>query len=164
MNFDPDLLQQPLLSSQIIPELADDDLTIKKFIKTEVKVAKPASLPKPDAHKVILNVNSNPKTIQIKGTAMESSATMQKVQFVKRIPNHLVQITDPKSMVKSNTIINDNVLTSTPIVINKVNGNISGKYHCYSTRQMCTRNTEIQYLMIILLSVLFFKAFEKWFK
>lgn len=143
MNFDPDLLQQPLLSSQIIPELADDDLTIKKFIKTEVKATKPASVPKPDAHKITSNGNSNPKTIQIKSTAMESSATMQKVQFVKRIPNNLVQISDPKAMVKSNTIINDNVVTSTPIVINKVNGNISGKYHGYLTQQHVTRKFSI---------------------
>lgn len=137
MHFDQpgsDLLQQPLLSAQIIPELVDaDDLLINKLMKPELKVAKPVTTQKPDVRKVMmLNHASSPKSIQIKSSMMDGNTTMQKVQIVKRIPTNLVQISDPNVSIKTNTIINENVVANTPIVINKVNGNISGKYQCYS--------------------------------
>lgn len=169
MNFDQmgsDLLQQPLLSSQIIPELTEDDLMIKKLEKPEMRAVKPQAVSRLDTHKVI----QNPKTIQIKGSAVDQpTAPMQKVQFVKR--TNLIQISDPKATIKSNTVINDNIVASTPIVINKVNGNISGKYLCYLNRSnlmkyvesMCVLCTIIRRAFDNILSIVF-KAFAKWFK
>lgn len=114
-----DLSQQPLLSSQIIPELADDELFINKLVKPEAVMQKPVKVMQSIAPKII---QQNGATIQIKG-----ASAGQKVQFVKRIPTNVVQLSDPKMAVKSNnTIISENAVTSTPIVINKVNGNISG--------------------------------------
>lgn len=118
-----DLLQQPLLSSQIIPEF-DEDMLINKLVKPEAVMEKPIKVTQSIAPKII-----QPKgaTIQVKGTGIEHVSAGQKVQFLKRIPTNVVQISEPKVAVKQNNgAINESAVASTPIVINKVNGNISG--------------------------------------
>lgn len=129
MSFDQlgsELLQQPLLSAQIIPDVTDDELLINKMVKPAAVMEKPVVIPQTNTSKVI---QQNATPIQIKSNTIERSVpTPQKVQYVKRIPTNVVQVSDPKITVKpqSNAIINENVATNTPIVINKVNGNISG--------------------------------------
>lgn len=130
MNFDQlgsELLQQqqqqqPLLSAQIIPDLADDVLI--KVVKPAAVIEKPVKITQQqNTHKVI---QQNATPIQIKTTTVPT----QKVQYVKRFPTNVIQVSDPKPAVKqqNNAIFNENMVTSTPIVINKVNGNISGMY------------------------------------
>lgn len=121
MNYDQlgsDLLQQPLLSSQIIPDMADDDMTM---VKPEVVMERTVKV---SAAKII---RQNGIPIQIKSAGIEQVVPGQRVQYVKRIPTNVIQITDPKTGVKqNNAIISENVVSNSPIVINKVNGNISG--------------------------------------
>lgn len=129
MNFDQlgsELLQQqhqqqqPLLSAQIIPDLADDVLL--KVVKPVAVIEKPVKITQQQNTNKVIQQNAIP--IQIKTTAVPT----QKVQYVKRIPTNVIQVSDPKPAVKqqNNVIFNENMVTSTPIVINKVNGNISG--------------------------------------
>lgn len=129
MNFDQlgsELLQQqhqqqqPLLSAQIIPDLADDVLV--KVVKPAAVMEKPVKITQQQNTNKVIQQNATP--IQIKTTAVPT----QKVQYVKRIPTNVIQVSDPKPTVKqqNNAIFNENMVTSTPIVINKVNGNISG--------------------------------------
>lgn len=129
MNFDQlgsELLQQqhqqqqPLLSAQIIPDLADDVLL--KVVKPAAVIEKPVKITQQQNTNKVIQQNAIP--IQIKTTAVPT----QKVQYVKRIPTNVIQVSDPKPAVKqqNNVIFNENMVTSTPIVINKVNGNISG--------------------------------------
>lgn len=131
MNFDQlgsELLQQPLLSAQIIPDLADDEMLINKMVKPTAVMEKPVKIALQNIHKAVSQPNATP--IQMKTVAVERNVPTQKVQYVKRIPTNVVQVSDPKPVVKpqNNTIINENVATNTPIVINKVNGNISGMH------------------------------------
>lgn len=123
INFDQlgtELLQQqPLLSSQIIPDLTDTNLTVRQTIKPEPITTTPKQQ---NVYKVIQSNTS--KSVPFKTTA--SNVSPQKIQFVKKITANVVQqMTDSKSNVRS--IVSDNVTTNSPIVINKVNGNISGK-------------------------------------
>lgn len=121
-------MNQPLLSAQIIPELADDELLINRMVKPAAVMEKPIKITQPNNHKVI---QQNATPIQIKSATVERSVPTQKIQYVKRIPTNVVQVSDPKIVPKQpqhKTIINENVVTNTPIVINKMNGNISGKY------------------------------------
>lgn len=130
MNFDQlgqELLQQPLLSSQIIPELADDDLAIHKSVKPQAIMGKPVVASQSNVYKLIRSNVSNATPVQIRPNAINQMAT-QKVQIVKKMP--MVQVAaEPKPSVNKNTIINENVITNNSIVFNKVNGNISGKSH-----------------------------------
>lgn len=107
INFDQlgaELLQQqPLLSSQTIPELTDNTLAVRQTIKPEPITTTPKQQ---NVYKVIQS--NTTKSIPFK-----TSAAPQKVQFVKKIAANVVQ--------------QPNVTTNSPIVINKVNGNISGK-------------------------------------
>lgn len=128
MNFDQlgsDLLQQPLLSSQIIPELADEELQIKKLVKPEAVLEKSIKSIPTNVPKVI---QQNATTIQIKNKPAEQTVSTQKIQYIKRATTNLVQVSDVKPVFKQNgAIISENVVANnTPIVINKVNGNISG--------------------------------------
>lgn len=131
MSFDTlgsELLQQPLLSAQIIPEMADNELLINKMVKPAMVMEKTVKITQPNTHKVI---QQNATTIQTKSTTVERNIQTQKVQYVKRIPTNVVQVSDPKPALKqqNNASFNENVVTNTPIVINKVNGNnISGMY------------------------------------
>lgn len=133
MNFDhlgQELLQQqPLLSSQIIPELADDDLTINKSVKPQAIIGKPVVGSHSNVYKLVQANISNATPVQIKSNVINQHMATQKVQIVKKMPTNVVQVAESKSIVKQNTIINENVITNSPIVINKVNGNISGKSH-----------------------------------
>lgn len=126
MSYDQmgtDLSQQPLLSSQIIPEL-DEDMFINKLVKPEAVMQKPVKVMQSIAPKIIQQKGA---TIQVKSNGIEHVAVGQKVQFLKRIPTNVVHISDPKVAVKQcGAAIGENAVTSTPIVINKVNGNISG--------------------------------------
>lgn len=138
MSFDPlatELLQQqPLLSAQIIPEVADDELIVNKTVKPTMVMEQPAKIKQQNTYKVVQQPNVQQlkvqTPIQIKTVPVERGVTTQKVQYVKRIPTNVVQVTDPKITVKpqNNAIINENVVTNTPIVINKLNGNISGTF------------------------------------
>lgn len=132
MNFDQlsqDLLQQPLLSSQITSDLADDDLTLKTSVKPQAIMGKPAIKSHSTVYKTVQTNASNGTPAQIKTNAVNHNTITQKVQIVKRMPTNVVQVTEPKTSVKQNTVINENVITNNSIVINKVNGNISGKSH-----------------------------------
>lgn len=130
MTFDhlgSDLLHQPLLSSQIIPDLNDDDVIISKTVKPTELMQKTIVKSQPNANKVFQQMVQTKVPVQIKtaaAVAMEQNSTAQKVQIVKRIPTNLIHASDAKSTVKQ--IIGDNVRANTPIVINKLNGNISG--------------------------------------
>lgn len=131
MTFDhlgSDLLQQPLLSSQIIPDLNDDDMIINKTVKPTELMKKTIVTSQPNVNKVIQQFAQTKVPMQIKtatvAAAVEQNSTSQKVQIVKRIPTNLMQVSDTKSTVKS--VISDNMLANNPIVINKLNGNISG--------------------------------------
>lgn len=130
MTFDhlgSDLLHQPLLSSQIIPDLNDDDVIISKTVKPTELMQKTIVKSQPNANKVFQQMVQTKVPVQIKtaaAVAMEHNSTAQKVQIVKRIPTNLIHASDAKSTVKQ--IIGDNVRANTPIVINKLNGNISG--------------------------------------
>lgn len=132
MNFDQlssELLQQqPLLSSQIIPDLIDEKLVVRKTIKSE-PIAEKRTIPTPQQNVYKVVQSNASKSVAIKTTSLNSNVPPQKVQIVKKIPSNVVQqISDSRSNIKSNTVVNDNVATSSPIVINKVNGNISGKF------------------------------------
>lgn len=116
------LQQQPLLSSQIIPDLTDDNLVVRQTIKAEPITSTPSQQ---NVYKVVQSNAS--KSVSIKTPA--SNVSPQKVQIVKKIPTNVVQqYSDSRSNVKSNKVVSENVATNSPIVINKVNGNISGKF------------------------------------
>lgn len=126
MNFDQlgqDLLQPPLLSSKIIPELADKEMIVHKTIKPQAVNTKPIVSP-PSKIKL---VQPNQTTVQIKSNAVKQNPSPPKLHIVKKVPANVVQVVDQKSSVRQNTITNDKIVTNNPIVINKVNGNISGK-------------------------------------
>lgn len=130
MNYDQlgsDLLQQPLLSSQIIPDTTDEEIHINKLVKPESVMKNSIKITQPNTQTGIQpNVSVN-----IKCNGFERNVTTApKAQYVKKIPMNIVQVSEPKAMVKpqNSLIINENVVGNTPIVINKVNGNISGKY------------------------------------
>lgn len=151
MNYElgGELLQQPLLSSPIIPDVTDDELLIKKMMKSEMKIEKPVV--KSPAYKIIQQNGSS--YVQIKNNATDATP---KVQFVKKIPTNLVQIAGARSPAakQNQTVINDNAV-GTPVVINKVNGNISGKYY-YKVYSL-----HLDQAMITLSRL---KVFVKWFK
>lgn len=133
MSFDQlgsGLLQQPLLSSQIIPELADDDIYINKAVKPSAIMQKPIKKTQLNTNKVIQQNAVSANTVQAKNHRIEHSVNAQKFQYVKNIQTNVVQVSDPKITVKpqNNAVINENVIMNTPIVINKVTGNISGMY------------------------------------
>lgn len=125
MNFDQlsaeFLQQQPLLSSQIIPDLADDNLLVKKSIKTEPIAEKKTAPSQQNVYRVVPSNSLNASKSPIKTAANVST---QKAQFVKKIPMNVIQPT--LGSVKANTVASENVTANTPIVINKMNGNISG--------------------------------------
>lgn len=129
MNFDQlgqDLLQQPLLSSQIIPELADNELVANKSVKLQTIISKPTTKSQSNVQYTVVQTKTTP--VQIKTNAINQNAATQKVHIVKKIPTNVVQIAQSnKPGIKQNTTINENFSTNNPIVINKVNGNISGK-------------------------------------
>lgn len=118
INFDQlgtELLQQqPLLSStpssQIIPDLTDNNVSVaRQFIKSE-PITSPPSQQQQNVYKVVQSNASKP--VSVKTTTASHVSAPQKVQIVKKIPANAVS----------------NVTTAnSPIVINKVNGNISGK-------------------------------------
>lgn len=131
MSFDADLLQQPLLSSQIIPELVDEEPAIK-LIKTE-------NVQQPVVH-VYPITNSNVKAkLSVDGKRIETvrlnngnvgvldNGTKRKIQFVKKIAPNLLPVSETSVPIKRE-IVNEHIVSNTPIVINKVNGNISGKF------------------------------------
>lgn len=111
------LQQQPLLSSQIIPDLAEDNLLVKQSITTAPISAKKTTPSQQNVYKVVPS-----KSIPIKTTA---NLSPQKVQIVKKMPPNVIQPTLGAN-VRTNTVASENNTTSTPIVINKMNGNISG--------------------------------------
>lgn len=116
------LQQQPLLTSQIIPDLSAENMVVRQSIKPEPITSTPTQQ---NVYKVIQSNAS--KSVSMKTVA--SNVSPKKVQIVKKIPANIVQQihAEAKSNFKSNTVISDNVTTNSPIVINKVNGNISGK-------------------------------------
>lgn len=131
MSFDADLLQQPLLSSQIIPELVDEEPAIK-LIKTE-------NVQQPVVH-VYPITNSNVKAkLSVDGKRIETvrlnngnvgvldNGPKRKIQFVKKIAPNLLPVSETSVPIKRE-IVNEHIVSNTPIVINKVNGNISGKF------------------------------------
>lgn len=139
MNFDQlgtDLLQQPLLSTQVIPDVPEQVLT-QKTIKQEINDdAVQPTIKLTQSNRIITqNVPEiTKKFVQIKSTngyASLDKSPKPKVQIVKKIPSNVVQITgdsNATATVKLNqTVIGGNMISNTPIVINKVNGNISGK-------------------------------------
>lgn len=129
MNFDQlgqDLSQQPLLSSQIIPEMADNELVVDKSVKSQTVITQPIVTSQSNVQYKIVQPNST--TVQIKANAVNQNITPQKqLHIVKKVPANVVQVVDSKSNMKQNTITND-IVANNPIVINKVNGNISGKF------------------------------------
>lgn len=140
INFDQlgtELLQQqPLLSSQIIPELTDETFTVRQTIKPEPITTTPKQQ---NVYKVIQSNTT-------KSVPFKTSATPQKVQIVKKIAANVVQqMPDSKP----------NVTTNSPIVINKVNGNISGEI---------TKMKKIHFLGQILIWCFSIQVFERWYK
>ncbi|XP_031621428.1 probable basic-leucine zipper transcription factor J [Contarinia nasturtii] len=129
MNFDQigsDLLQQPLLSSQIIPELADEELQLTKLVKPEAVLEKSIKISPSNTPKFI---KQNATPIQLKTKPTEQTVSTQNVQNIKRAPTNVVQMSDVKPVFKqqNGAIISENVVANnTSIVINKINGNISG--------------------------------------
>lgn len=133
MSFDQlgsGLLQQPVLSSQIIPELADDEVYINKAVKPSAIMQKPIKKTQTNTNKVIQQNAVSANTVQAKNHRIEHSVNAQKFQYVEKFQTNVIQVSDPKITVEpqNNTVINENLIMNTPIVINKVTGNISGMY------------------------------------
>lgn len=135
MNFEQlgsDLLQQPLLSAQIIPNLSDADLIVNsKSKKPTVAIQSQQSYKTTEP--IVLHATASSAAAVTKTTTttttVNQNATAQKMQIVKKAPANVMQrVVEPKPTSKPNAVINDNsVITNNPIVINKINGNISGK-------------------------------------
>lgn len=132
MSFDSlgaDLLQQPLLSTQTIPELAEEQPTHTHEITVQRTVVLTQSNNMPN--KMVTQAVPEPALKMSNGGVVhvknQFDTPKPKVQIVKRIPSNFVQIKDANGTVKLNqAVISENMISNTPIVINKVNGNISG--------------------------------------
>lgn len=144
MNFEQlgaDLLQQPLLSNQTIPELADDEPIYKSFIN-DIKTDKvqPTFALKQQQQQTVSNKitprnvpDAKPAgVVQIKN--LTDNLPKPKVQIVKKIPSNVVQITDANGVKLNQAVISENMISNTPIVINKMNGNISGIFVFFNTK------------------------------
>lgn len=137
MNFDTDLLQQPLLSTQIIPELADEE-PVCKLIKTESddQVMYPANAVVPLKQKIIADskakLSTEGKRIEIvqinNGNVIQDNGPKRKIQIVKKIAPNIVQAKDAIVPIKQE-VVAEPLVSNAPIVINKVNGNISGMFY-----------------------------------
>lgn len=132
MNYDDqlgsDLLQQPLLSAETIPELIDEESIQKPaIIQSNIILQNTSSS---NALNVLSNsVVVNSGIVHIKNDIVEATVKPT-VQFVKKIPSKVIQISGEsnQSTKLNKTIITENgVVSNGPIVINKVNANISGK-------------------------------------
>lgn len=138
MNFDQlgsEFLKQPLLSTQIIPELGDESPVQHAANGTAhvqpVPTVSPTKivtkLPQP-APVVQTIPRQNVTSAQIVGIRTNDVAPKPKVQFVKKLPTNIIQFSGgdaahPATVNKA--IFNENGVIS-PIVINKATGSISG--------------------------------------
>lgn len=126
MNFDPvcsEFLQnQPILSTQIIPELVDEN----PIQHVEPVINKTAcKLPPPKITTAAPKQNiTNGRFIGIK---TEDFTTKTKMQIVRKLPANVIQINgETNHMATVNKpIVSENSVIS-PIVINKTTGSISG--------------------------------------
>lgn len=142
MNFDQlgsEFLKQPLLSTQIIPELVDEK---------PISIAPANEVPTHPVPTIITSTNTIPCKItqpapiittipkpqvtnaRIIGIKQEDNAPKPKVQIVKKLPTNIIQFNGDASQFVSKTIRNENGVIS-PIVINKTTGSIAGMWiHC----------------------------------
>lgn len=139
MNFDQlgtEFLKQPLLSTQIIPELGDESPVqhvtnetahVQPVVPAVVSSTKFVTrLPQPAP--VIQTIPiQNVASPQIVGIRTSDITPKPRVQFVKKLPTNIIQISgdaaQPATVNKA--IFNENGVIS-PIVINKATGSISG--------------------------------------
>lgn len=139
MNFDQlgsEFLKQPLLSTQIIPELGDESPVqhITNQI-AHVQSAMPAVLSPtkivtklPQLAPIIQTISrQNVASPQIVGIRTSDIVPKPKVQIVKKLPTNIIQFSGDAAQTSTvnKTIINENGVIS-PIVINKSTGSISG--------------------------------------
>lgn len=136
MNFEQlstDLLQQPLLSNQIIPELVEPEPA-----QSQVSMQKIEPKIMLTQQNNVLNIIETQNVQEVKAKPMNTAfvqiknsdnSQKSRVQFIKKIPSNIVQISDSNEKVKLNqAVISENIISNNPIVINKFNGNISGKH------------------------------------
>lgn len=137
MNFDQlgtEFLKQPLLSTQIIPELVDEK-PIQITPANEVR-ANPVPIVVTSANRIPCKITQSAPVItttprpqvtntRIIGIKQEDIAPKPKVQFVKKLPTNIIQFNGDASQFVNKTIRNENGVIS-PIVINKTTGSISG--------------------------------------
>lgn len=126
MNFDPvcsEFLQnQPILSTQIIPELVDEN----PIQHVEPVINKTAcKLPPPKITTAAPKQNiTNGRFIGIK---TEDFTTKTKMQIVRKLPANVIQINgETNHMATVNKPIVSESSVISPIVINKTTGSISG--------------------------------------
>lgn len=134
MNFDQlgsEFLKQPLLSTQIIPELGDESPVQHAVNVPPVPTVSPTKivtkLPQP-APVVQTIPRQNVASAQIVGIRTSDVAPKPKVQFVKKLPTNIIQISGGDAghpATVSKALFNENGVIS-PIVINKATGSISG--------------------------------------
>lgn len=126
MNFDPmcsEFLQkQPILSTQIIPELVDEN-PIQHVKPATNKTA--CKLPQP---KIITTApKQNIPNGRFVGIKTEDLTPKTKMQIVRKIPGNVIQFSGETNHMATVTkpIGNESGVIS-PIVINKTTGSISG--------------------------------------
>lgn len=139
MSFDQlgtEFLTQPLLSTQIIPELVDEQpiqITPANKVSTNpvpIVVTSPNKIPCKITQSIpIITTSAKPQVTnaRIIGIKQEDIASKPKVQFVKRLPSNIIHFNGDASHIVNKTIKTEHGVMS-PIVINKTTGSISGTY------------------------------------
>lgn len=136
MNFDQlstDLLQQPLLSNQIIPELVEPEpiqspVLIQK-VEPKIMMTQQNKVSNIIEAQKVPDVKTKPTNAAIVQIKNSDNSQKPRVQIIKKIPSNIVQIADSNGKYKLNqAVISENIISNNPIVINKFNGNISGKH------------------------------------
>lgn len=136
MNFDQlstDLSQQPLLSNQIIPELFEPEpaqlpVSIQK-VEPKIMMIQQNNVSNIIKTQTFPEVKAKPTNAAVAQIKYSDNSQKPRVQIIKKIPSNIVQIADSNGKVKLNqAVISENIISNNPIVINKFNGNISGKH------------------------------------
>lgn len=137
MNFDQlstDLLQQPLLSNQIIipelvePEPAQSPVLIQKKVEPNIVMTQQNNMSNIIETQNVPEFRAKPTNAAVVQIKNSENLQKRRVQIIKKMPSNIVQITDSNGMVKLNQAVSENIISNNPIVINKFNGNISGKH------------------------------------
>lgn len=132
MNFDQlstDLLQQPLLSNQTIPELIEPEPASIQKIDPKTMMTQQNNVSNKIKTQNVPEFKAKPTNVAVVQIKNSDNSQKPRVQIIKKIPSNIVQFADSNGKVKLNqAVISENIISNNPIVINKFNGNISGKH------------------------------------